>query len=61
LGEFLPLAIVFDGQYFIKITELAQRGLLFHQLKLFYAKMDWASSLAIFSQTHLVTLVTRVT
>jgi hypothetical protein len=46
-----------------KITEVAHIiGLLFHTAKVmhdFFQKMDWATFWATFSQTHLVTLVSR--
>jgi hypothetical protein len=66
LGEFLPVVRLFSLGSFFKITEVAQIfGLLFSMVKLhnvlISTKMGWASCWAIFSQTHLVTLIQRKT
>jgi hypothetical protein len=59
-GEFSPFGRLFSLGRLSKITQLAQiSGLLFSTVKIinFDKKMGWATSWAIFSQTHLVILV----
>jgi hypothetical protein len=62
LGEFSPLGDFFSFNCFLEVIKVADIfGLLFPTDKVthyFFAKMDWVTFWANFSQTHLVTLVT---
>jgi hypothetical protein len=64
LGEFSPIGRLFSLGRFVKITEVAQSlGLtFFHETScvLIWGKTGWATPYAIFSQTHLVTLLDNV-
>jgi hypothetical protein len=64
-GEFSPNESLFTLGSFMKITEIAQfLGLLFSTVKVvqkFGQKMCWATFWAIFSRTHLATLLMAVT
>jgi hypothetical protein len=61
LGEFSPIGRLFSFNSFLKITKVANIFWpLFPTVKVynkFWQKMDWAKFWAIFSQTHLVTLM----